>query len=107
MGGAMPTMSQAGVYSATRHYLQAIKDAGTDNGPKVAERMKATPVNDMLAHGGRLREDGLMVHDLYLVQVKTPADSKYPWDYYSILRTIPGDQAFKTLAASGCPLVQP
>ena len=106
MGGAMPTMSQAGVYSATRHYLQAIKDSGTDDGAKVAARMKATPVNDMFAQGGTLRPDGLMMHDLMLVQVKTPAESKGPWDLYTILKTVPGDQAFKTLAASGCPLVQ-
>lgn len=90
----MPTMWQAGVYSATMHYLQAIKDAGTDDPLKVAAKMREKPVNDFFARGGKLREDGLMVHDLMLVQVKTPEESKYPWDYYKILAHIPGDAAF-------------
>ncbi|PPQ41635.1 ABC transporter substrate-binding protein [Rhodopseudomonas palustris] len=90
----MPTMWQAGVYSATMHYLQAIKDAGTDDPLKVAAKMREKPVNDFFARGGKLREDGLMVHDLMLVQVKTPEESKYPWDYYKILARIPGDAAF-------------
>ncbi|ACF00376.1 putative ABC transporter, substrate binding protein [Rhodopseudomonas palustris TIE-1] len=90
----MPTMWQAGVYSATMHYLQAIKDAGTDDPLKVAAKMREKPVNDFFARGGKLREDGLMVHDLMLVQVKTPEESKYPWDYYKILAHTPGDAAF-------------
>ncbi|RED21900.1 amino acid/amide ABC transporter substrate-binding protein (HAAT family) [Rhodopseudomonas thermotolerans] len=90
----MPTMWQAGVYSATLHYLQAIKDAGTDDPLKVAAKMREKPVDDFFARGGKLREDGLMVHDLMLVQVKTPEESKYPWDYYKILAHIPGDAAF-------------
>ncbi|WBU31504.1 ABC transporter substrate-binding protein [Rhodopseudomonas palustris] len=90
----MPTMWQAGVYSATMHYLQAIKDAGTDDPLKVAAKMREKPVNDFFARGGKLREDGLMIHDLMLVQVKTPEESKYPWDYYKILAHIPGDAAF-------------
>ncbi len=90
----MPTMWQAGVYSATLHYLQAIKDAGTDDPLKVAAKMRDKPVDDFFARGGKLREDGLMVHDLMLVQVKTPEESKYPWDYYKILAHIPGDAAF-------------
>lgn len=90
----MPTMWQAGVYSATLHYLQAVKDAGTDDPLKVAAKMREKPVNDFFARGGKLREDGLMVHDLMLVQVKTPEESKYPWDYYKILAHIPGDAAF-------------
>ena len=90
----MPTMWQAGVYSATMHYLQAIKDAGTDDPLKVAAKMREKPVNDFFARGGKLREDGLMVHDLMLVQVKTPEEPKYPWDYYKILAHIPGDAAF-------------
>jgi branched-chain amino acid transport system substrate-binding protein len=68
--------------------------------------MKATPINDFFAHGGKIREDGRMVHDVYLMQVKTPAESHYAWDYYKILRTIPGDQAFRPLADSECPLVK-
>ncbi|MFT0879290.1 ABC transporter substrate-binding protein [Rhodopseudomonas sp. G2_2311] len=101
----MPTMWQAGVYSATMHYLQAIKDAGTDDPLKVAAKMREKPVNDFFARGGKLREDGLMVHDLMLVQVKTPEESKYPWDYYKILAHIPGDAAFGP-PDPACPLVK-
>ncbi|MFL9502927.1 ABC transporter substrate-binding protein [Rhodopseudomonas palustris] len=101
----MPTMWQAGVYSATMHYLQAIKDAGTDDPLKVAAKMREKPVNDFFARGGKLREDGLMVHDLMLVQVKTPAESKYPWDYYKILAHIPGEAAFGP-PDPACPLVK-
>ncbi|MGI4811180.1 MAG: ABC transporter substrate-binding protein [Janthinobacterium lividum] len=107
MQGRMPTMSQAGVYSATRHYLQAITDTGTDDVPTVVAEMRATPINDALAQDGRLREDGSMVHDMMLVQVKTPAESKGPWDYYSILRTVPGDQAFLPLSKVPCPSLKP
>ncbi len=92
--GKMPTMWQAGVYSSVMHYLNAIKAAGTDEPLKGAAKMQETPVEDFFARNGRLREDGLMVHDLILVQVKTPEASKYPWDYYAILAHIPGDQAF-------------
>ena len=101
----MPTMWQAGVYSATMHYLQAIKDAGTDDPLKVAAKMREKPVNDFFARGGKLREDGLMVHDLMLVQVKTPEESKYPWDYYKILAHIPGEAAFGP-PDPACPLVK-
>ncbi|MDN5004016.1 ABC transporter substrate-binding protein [Bradyrhizobium sp. GCM10027634] len=90
----MPTMWQAGVYSAVTHYLNAVKAAGTDDPLRVASRMRDTPIDDFFAHGGKLRADGLMVHDLWLAQVKTPAESKYPWDYYKILTPIPGEQAF-------------
>ncbi len=106
MDGRMPTMAQAGAYSATRHYLQAIKDGGTDDGPKVADKMKATPVNDMFATNGKLRIDGRMVHDLRLVEVKSPAESKAPWDYFKIVSVVPGDEAFRPLAKGGCALVQ-
>jgi branched-chain amino acid transport system substrate-binding protein len=101
----MPTMWQAGVYSATMHYLQAIRDAGTDDPLKVAAKMREKPVNDFFARGGKLREDGLMVHDLMLVQVKTPEESKYPWDYYKILAHIPGEAAFGP-PDPACPLVK-
>ncbi|UYO55451.1 ABC transporter substrate-binding protein [Rhodopseudomonas palustris] len=101
----MPTMWQAGVYSATMHYLQAIKDAGTDDPLEVAAKMREKPVNDFFARGGKLREDGLMVHDLMLVQVKTPEESKYPWDYYKILAHIPGEAAFGP-PDPACPLVK-
>ena len=103
--GAMPTMSQAGVYSAIMHYLKAIEAAGTDSADKVVAQMKATPVNDFFAKNGKIRDDGRMVHDMYLAQVKSPSESKGPWDYYKILRTVPGDEAFRPLSKSECPLV--
>jgi branched-chain amino acid transport system substrate-binding protein len=90
----MPTMWQAGVYSSVMHYLQAVKDAGTDDPLKVAAKMREKPIEDFFARHGKLREDNLMVHDLWLVQVKTPEESKYPWDYYKVLATISGDDAF-------------
>jgi branched-chain amino acid transport system substrate-binding protein len=90
----MPTMWQAGVYSATMHYLQAVKAAGTDEAEKVAAQMRTQPIEDFFSHNGRLREDGLMVHDLLLVQVKSPEESKAPWDYYKVLTQIKGDDAF-------------
>lgn len=90
----MPSMWQAGVYSSVMHYLNAIKAAGTDDPLKVAAKMREAPVEDFFARNGRLRDDNLMVHDLWLVQVKTPEESKYPWDYYKILTTISGDKAF-------------
>ncbi|QDL96551.1 ABC transporter substrate-binding protein [Rhodopseudomonas palustris] len=101
----MPTMWQAGVYSATLHYLQAIKDAGTDDPLKVAAKMREKPIEDFFARNGKLREDGLMVHDLMLVQVKSPEESKYPWDYYKILTKISGDDAFGPPDPT-CPLVK-
>lgn len=90
----MPTMWQAGVYSATMNYLNAVKSAGTDEPLKVAAKMRENPIEDFFARNGKLREDGLMVHDLMLVQVKTPEESKYPWDYYKILAHISGEEAF-------------
>jgi branched-chain amino acid transport system substrate-binding protein len=104
--GQMPTMVQAGVYSAVMHYLQAIKAAGTDEAKAVMAKMKATPVNDFFAKNGKIRDDGVMVHDMYLAEVKSPDESKGKWDYYKILRTIPGDQAFQPLSTSKCPLVK-
>jgi branched-chain amino acid transport system substrate-binding protein len=105
MKGRMPTMSQAGVYSAARHFLQAIKDTGSDDDMKIADKMRATPINDALAANGHLREDGSMVHDMLLVQVKTPVESKGPWDYYKILKTIPADEAFLPLEKVPCRLL--
>ncbi len=101
----MPTAIQAANYSSTLHYLRAVRDAGTTEAPAVMARMKSTPINDFFAKNGRIREDGRMVHDMYLMQVKTPAESKYPWDYYKTVATIPGDQAFQPLAKSTCKLV--
>jgi branched-chain amino acid transport system substrate-binding protein len=103
--GAMPTQAQAGVYSAVMHYLKAIAATRTDEARAVVTRMKAMPVDDFFARGGKIRADGRMVHDMYLAQVKKPEDSHYAWDYYKILHTIPGDQAFRPLGESECPLV--
>jgi len=103
--GAMPTQAQAGVYSAVMHYLKAIAATGTDEARAVVTRMKAMPVDDFFARGGTIRADGRMVHDMYLAQVKKPDESHYAWDYYKILHTIPGDQAFRPLGESECPLV--
>jgi len=101
----MPTMWQAGVYSSVMTYLNAIKATGTDDPLKVAAEMRAHPINDFFSRNGRLREDNLMVHDLILVQVKKPEESKEPWDYYKILARIPGDQAFGP-PDPACPLVK-
>jgi branched-chain amino acid transport system substrate-binding protein len=102
--GKMPTMVQAGVYSAVRHYLKAIQAAGTDDGLKVSQQMHKMPVDDFFAKNGKILPNGRMVHDMYLARVKTPAESKGPWDYYRIIRTIPGDQAYQSFEASGCKL---
>lgn len=104
--GKMPNMLQAGIYSSTMHYLQAVQAAGTTDSGPVMEKMRAMPIHDFFAHDGHIRADGLMVHDLYLFQVKTPAESKGPWDLYKRIATIPGDQAFQSLAESRCPLVK-
>jgi len=103
--GQMPTMVQAGVYSAVKHYLEAIEATGSDDAKTVVEQMKATPVNDFFAKNGTIRADGRMVHDMYLARVKSPDQSQGQWDYYEILRTIPGDQAYRPLSESTCPLV--
>ena len=102
--GRMPTMAQASVYSAVRHYLAAIAAAGTDEAKAVMAKMREMPVGDFYVRNGHLREDGRLVHDMYFAQVKQPSDSSRPWDYYNILGMIPGDQAFRPLAESGCPL---
>jgi branched-chain amino acid transport system substrate-binding protein len=100
----MPSMIQAADYSATMHYLNAVKAAGTDDPDKVMAQMKKTKVNDFFAKNGEIRADGRMVHDMYLMQVKDPSESKYPWDYYKVVQTIPGEQAFTTKAQSKCAL---
>ncbi|WP_249223085.1 ABC transporter substrate-binding protein [Noviherbaspirillum sp. L7-7A] len=102
----MPNMSQAGLYSSVIQYLKAVKAAGTDETGAVMQKMREMPVNDMFAKNGRIREDGRMVHDMYLYQVKKPSESKAPWDYYKLVATIPGEQAFQPLSASACPLVK-
>jgi branched-chain amino acid transport system substrate-binding protein len=103
--GRMPTMAQASVYSAVRHYVTAIAAAGTDDAKAVMAKMRELPVNDFYVTNGHVRADGRLVHDMYFAQVKTPAESTGPWDYYKMLGVIPGDQAFRPLADGGCPLV--
>ena len=102
----MPTMVQAGQYSSVMHYLKAVKTTGTDDTAKVMAEMKKTPVNDFFAKNGSIRADGRMVHDMYLLQVKKPAESTTPWDYYHVRATIPAAEAFQPLSASKCPLVK-
>ncbi|WP_409268955.1 ABC transporter substrate-binding protein [Massilia sp. BHUDP2] len=99
-----PSMLQAGDYSATMQYLNAVKALGTDNAEKVMAHLKATPINDMFARNGTIRPDGRMVHDMYLMQVKTPQESKGAWDYYKVVATIPGDQAYTKKAETKCAL---
>ena len=102
----MPTMIQAGQYSSVMHYLKAVKAINTDDTTKVMTQMKKTPINDFFAKNGSIRADGRMVHDMYLLQVKKPAESKTPWDYYHVRATIPAAEAFQPLSASTCPLVK-
>ena len=104
--GKMPTSTQAGDYSSTMHYLKAVAAAGTLDAQTVMAKMREMPVNDFFAHNGHIRIDGRMVHDMYLAEVKKPSESKGPWDFYKILETIPGDQAFRPLSESACPLVK-
>lgn len=102
----MPSMIQAGAYSAVSNYLKAVKEAGSDDGLTVANQLKKMKIEDFFSQNGRVREDGRMVHDMYLVQIKKPEESQYPWDYYKVLNAIPGDKAFKPLSKSTCPLVK-
>lgn len=102
----MPTMGDAGDYSSTLHYLNAVKAAGSDDTKAVMAKMKATPINDMFAKNGRIRVDGRMVHDMYVYEVKKPSESKYAWDYYKLKSVIPADKAFRPLADGGCPLAK-
>jgi branched-chain amino acid transport system substrate-binding protein len=100
----MPTMLQAGDYSATAQYLRAVKATGTDTAEKVLAYLKSTPINDMFTANGTVRPDGRMVHDMYLLQVKRPDESAYPWDYYKLVQAIPGAEAYTSKAESRCPL---
>ncbi len=97
-----PTMVQAGVYGSIMHYLAAIKATGTADGPTVVKQMKATPVNDFMTKNGQIREDGTLVRDMYLFEVKNPSESKGPWDYYKQIAVLPGEQAFKPLGPTEC-----
>ncbi|MBR0709027.1 ABC transporter substrate-binding protein [Bradyrhizobium liaoningense] len=102
----MPTMNQAATYSATLHYLKAVQAAGTRDTKTVMAKMRELPVKDAFTDNGTLREDGRMVHSMYLFQVKKPEESKGPWDYYKLLAEVPADQAFRPLKDGGCPLVK-
>jgi len=102
----MPSMNQAGVYSSTMTYLKAVKAAGTTDAGKVMAKMKATPINDMFAKNGKIRENGLMVHDMFLMEVKKPSESKYPWDYFHVRATIPGEEAYLPQSRSTCSLLK-
>ncbi len=104
--GAMPSMVQAGAYSSTMHYLKSVAAAGTDDGDAVAAKMKELEINDFFATKGKIRADGRMVHDMYLAEAKKPSESKGPWDLLKINAIIPGDQAFRPLSESICPLVK-
>ena len=104
--GAMPSDLQAGVYSSLMHYFKAVAATGSDDGLTVVRKMREIPIRDPIVRNARLREDGRMVHDIYLLQVKKPAEVTEPWDYLKILRTVPGDEAFRPIAEGGCPLVR-
>lgn len=99
-------MVQAGLYSAITSYLKAIDAAGTDDGPKVIAKMRSMPIDDFSARNASLREDGTLIHDMYLVQVKSPSESRGPWDYEKLVKIIPGKDAFITPAESACPLLK-
>ena len=104
--GIHPTMVHAGVYAGVLHYLKAVEALRSDDGTKVIQKMKEIPTDDPLFGKGRIRQDGRKVHPAYLLEVKKPSESKYPWDYYKIRATIPADQAFRPEKEGGCPLVK-
>jgi branched-chain amino acid transport system substrate-binding protein len=105
--GAMPTMGQAGVYSAVLHYLKAVEALKSDaDGAKVVAKMKELPTDDPVFGKGSVRQDGRKIHPMHLFQVKKPGESKGPWDYYHLRHTIPADQAFRPMSEGGCPLVK-
>lgn len=102
----VPTMIHAGTYGAVMHYLKAVEAAGTLDGPTVAAKMREMPVNDFMTRNGRIRQDGRLVRDMYLFRVKAPEESRYKFDYYELLATIPGEEAFKPMEEGGCPLLK-
>src|SRR6202000_2517078 len=104
--GHMPSMIHMGIYSATLQYLKAVKAAGTKDSDAVAKKLKELPVNDAFTDNGKVLENGRMVHDLYLFEVKKPSESKKPWDYYKQVAVVPGDKAFPSAKDSGCPLTK-
>ena len=104
--GKLPTANQAAVYSEVKHYLQAVQATGSDDAATVMAKMRELPVQDAFAETGKLREDGQMVHDIYIERVKKPSESNSKGDYFDIVQVVPGEQAFGTLADSACPLVK-
>jgi branched-chain amino acid transport system substrate-binding protein len=104
-GGRPPHQLQAGVYGAVLHYLKAVRASGTDSGAAVVAKMKELPTDDPLFGKGSIRADGRALHPMYLFEVKSPAESKGPWDYYKLVRTIPAEEAFRPLDQGGCPMV--
>src|SRR5690606_6286861 len=100
-----PTMTQAGVYSSVRHYLKAVAATGSTEGDVVAAKMRQIPIEDPIMRNASIRPDGRVIHDMYLYEVKTPAESTGPWDVSKLVATIPADQAFMPLSQSTCPLV--
>ena len=104
--GRKPSMNQAGVYSAVRHYLKTVQEVGTDDADKVSAKMRGAPVNDMMMKNARIGENGRVFDDMYLAQVKAPGESKHAWDYFKIIKTVPGEQAYINPKDSGCPLVK-
>jgi branched-chain amino acid transport system substrate-binding protein len=102
----MPTMVQAGVYGAITHYLKAVQAAGSTDPDTVMAKMREMPIDDFMTHHGKLRIDGHVLRDMYLYEVKKPSESKYPWDYFKLLQTIPADEAFRPLDEGGCPLAR-
>ena len=102
----MPNMAQAGTYSAITHYLKAVQATGTDETTAVMAKMRELPVNDFMTKNGKIREDGRLVREMYVFEVKKPSESQYPWDYYKLKATIPADQAYLPLSRSSCPLVK-
>jgi branched-chain amino acid transport system substrate-binding protein len=101
----MPSDLQAGVYSSLTHYFKAVKASNSDHGITVVKKMREIPISDPIVRNARLREDGRMIHDIYLLRVKTPAEVKEPWDYLAIMHSVPGERAFRSMAEGGCPLV--
>ncbi len=104
--GRKPNDNQVALYSSVRHYLEAVKAAGTDDALAVAKAMKAAPIHDVFTADGRVRDDGRVVYDRYLMKAKTPEESKYPWDYLSVLAKIPAAEAFRPIGTTGCAETQ-
>jgi branched-chain amino acid transport system substrate-binding protein len=100
-----PTMAQAGVYGAVNHYLKTLATTDETSGKAIVKKMKEMPVNDFMGKNVQIREDGRVMREIYLVQVKTPQESKDPWDYYKILATVPAEEAFRPLSEGGCPFI--